>query len=156
MAGIADLKAKLAELEDEIKSKTEKAYSDLGRAVAAAYESKSNSIPVTDEIREILDELTSGASPRARGKRITVKSVSARLVDVFSVESSKAQAALEEFEKAKLKKFLPRITSALDECVAQNKINSTSALAALRAVYSDMTGSPATASPSTTSTSEIE
>lgn len=150
MAGIADLKARLAEIESEIKNKTEKAYVDLGRAVAAAYESGSDSIPLTDDIREILEELTAGAAPRARGKRVSSKAITARLVDVFGVESEKVNAALEEFEKAKIKKFLPKISAALDECEAKGTVNSTSALAALRAVVKEMGGTVTGSTPPNT------
>lgn len=147
MAGIADLKARLAEIENEIKAKTGKAYTDLGRAVAAAYSLGSNSITVTEEIREILEELLVGTNPRVRGKRVTAKAVTARLVDVFGVEATRANSVLAEFEKAKLKKFLPRIAVALDDIESKKETNSKAAFAAIRSVYSEMGGS---ASPTPT------
>ena len=152
MAGIADLKARLAEIETEIKNKTEKAYVDLGRAIVAAYESGADSIEVTEEIREILEELTAGAAPRARGKRVTAKAVTARLVDGFGVETEKVNAALEEFEKAKIKKFLPPINAALDDLEAKGTVNAASALAALRAVFKEMGGAISAATPPVSTT----
>ena len=155
MAGIADLKAKLAEIENEIKAKTEKAYVDLGRAVAEAYKAGDETIAVSDEIREILEELTSGAEARPRGKRVTAKAVTARLVEVFGVETEKVNAALEEFEKAKIKKFLPPINAALDELESKGTVNAASALAALRSVFKEMGGAvPAGSTPPTSSPAE--
>lgn len=142
MAGIADLKAKLAEIESEIEAKTQKAYSDLGRAVAAVYKSGSNSISVTDEIREILEELTSGASPRARGKRITAKSVTARLVDAFGLSTEEAEKHLNDFSAARVKKFLPLISTELDNLEANGKTDSQSVVEMLRELKIKMDARP--------------
>ena len=155
MAGIADLKAKLAEIENEIKAKTEKAYVDLGRAVAEAYKAGDNTISVSDEIREILEELTSGAEARPRGKRVTVKALTTRLVEIFGVEPGKVSAALEEFDKAKIKKFLPPINAALNEMESKGILDAASALSALRSVFKEMGGTvPAGSTPPTPSPAE--
>ena len=79
------------------------------------------------------------------------------IVDGFGVETEKVNAALEEFVKAKIKKFLPPINAALDDLEAKGTVNAASALAALRSVFKEMGGTiSASTPPFSTTTSTLK